>query len=182
MLLSDRPRLDREDARRFLALAAATGDPVDHATVMLWLLVGMHPLDVERLQPADWPAEGEHRRLRAGPLENPRVITIAPTVAAALDVLASLGGTASSLVPGMSVIRQAVLMQELAEGFSWRVSALDLRRAAIDEVLADGTPVAHAVRYFGTSKAKARGLPMPPPGYDLAIAQVLQRAFVSAPG
>ncbi|WP_367134396.1 MULTISPECIES: hypothetical protein [Streptomyces] len=177
MLLSDRPKLARADARRILALAAATGDPVDHATVMLWLLVGMHPMDVERLRPADWPAEGERRRLRAGPLDNPRLIAIAPSAAAALDVLASIGGTSSALVPGMSVVRQVVLMQELAQGFDWRVSALDLRRAAIDEVLEDGTPVAHAARYFGASKAKARGLPMPPPGYDVAVADVLQHAF-----
>ncbi|WP_367138823.1 MULTISPECIES: hypothetical protein [Streptomyces] len=177
MLLSDRPKLARADARRILA--AAAGDPVDHATAALWLLVGMHPLDVERLKIADWPAEGERRRLRAGPLENPRLITIAPSAATALDVLASLGG-ASPLVPGMTVIRQMVLMRDLAEQIGQKVSALDLRRAAIDEVLEDGTPVAHAAWYFGASKAKVRGLPMPHAGYDLAIAQVLQRAFVSA--
>lgn len=180
MLLSDRPKLARAEAQRILA--AATGDPVDHATVALWLLVGLHPLDVERLSSADWPAEGDHRRLRVGPLDNPRLITIAPSAAVALDVLASLDATSSSLVPGMSVIRQAVLMQELAEGFDWRVSALDLRRAAINEVVEDGTPVAHAARYFGVGKGKARGLPMPHPGYDVAIAEVLQRAFVPASG
>ncbi|MCF3101410.1 hypothetical protein IPZ58_07430 [Streptomyces roseoverticillatus] len=178
MLLTDRPKIARSDAHGILAASAA--DPVDHAAVALWLLVGMHPLDVERLKLADWPAEGEQRRLRAGPAENSRVIAIAPSAAAALDVLASIGGTASALLPGMTTMRQMVLMQELTEGLGWRASALDLRRAAIAEVLDDGTPVEHVARYFGARKAKVGSLAVPRPGYDVAIAQVLQCVFASA--
>lgn len=179
-----RPMLSASTARA--ALAATEDDLLLHAASSLLLLAGLRSGEATTLVVEDWqPGDDPRLAVRGLRTAPDRTIRVAPTAAAAVD--AYLAGQDAEpgeplllgLRPGgrgqflPALFRDAMLRAGL------EVSVHDLRRAAVAEVVADGTPVGHVEAYFGISKAD-EGRKDPAPlrdGYDRGIAAVLEQAF-----
>ncbi|MEV8475968.1 hypothetical protein [Streptomyces sp. NPDC051173] len=164
------------DARA--VLAQARDDAPVHAAISLLLLAGLRPIEAEALQTADYRPDTGQLQIRAA--RRPRTIRIAPTAGTALDTCLKTQNTGPGgyLLPGLSSTRFVQLVRGVAAAAGISAGVHDLRHAAIEAVLGDGTPVAHIERYFGLARTRDRkDLTALPEGYDAGIAAVLEQTF-----
>lgn len=178
-----RPILTTAVARA--ALEATKGDVLLLAGTSLMLLAGLRPGEVDSLLVRDW-APGDDPRVTVRSERRERVIRVAPSAASVVDGYLR-GQDAEPDEPLLLGLRPEgnphllhQLFQRAMGSAGLKVGVHDLRRAAMAEVLADGAPMTHVVRYFGLSRALDRKeLAVVPEGYDTGIAALLEATFAA---